>query len=84
MRQTFDLERQQARTDAGEPFWIYSRERAVVDALRLPGSSAVMWVCTRCAATWARPARARRVSPSLPASSVGRLRLRPALEALLS
>jgi predicted transcriptional regulator of viral defense system len=33
--QTFSLERQQASTDVGEPFWIYSAERSVVDAVRM-------------------------------------------------
>jgi predicted transcriptional regulator of viral defense system len=32
---TFRLERQQARTDADEPFWIYSAERSIVDAMRM-------------------------------------------------
>lgn len=33
--ETFDLERLQRETDAGEPFWIYSAERCIVDAMRL-------------------------------------------------
>lgn len=33
--ETFAVERQARRTDAGEPFWIYSAERCVVDAMRL-------------------------------------------------
>lgn len=32
---TFDLERQRALTDADEPFWIYSAERTIVDAIRM-------------------------------------------------
>jgi hypothetical protein len=32
---TFDIERQQAQTDAHEPFWIYSAERSVIDSMRL-------------------------------------------------
>jgi len=32
---TFQLERQQARTDVDEPFWIYSAERSIVDAMRM-------------------------------------------------
>lgn len=32
---TFQLERQQVLTDADEPFWIYSAERSVVDAMRM-------------------------------------------------
>lgn len=34
--ETFDLERLLERTDAGEPFWIYSAARCVADAMRLP------------------------------------------------
>ncbi len=33
--ETFELERLGQGTDAGEPFWIYSAERCVVDAMRL-------------------------------------------------
>lgn len=33
--ETFDLERQAAHTETGEPFRIYSAERCVVDAMRL-------------------------------------------------
>ena len=33
--ETFALERQARRTETGEPFWIYSAERCVVDAMRL-------------------------------------------------
>lgn len=32
---TFDLERVARFTEAGEPFWIYSAERCIVDAMRL-------------------------------------------------
>lgn len=32
---TFNVERQQARTDADEPFWVYSAERSIVDAIRM-------------------------------------------------
>lgn len=32
---TFALDRVERRTDAGEPFWIYSPERCLVDAMRL-------------------------------------------------
>jgi predicted transcriptional regulator of viral defense system len=34
--ETFDLERVAESTEAGEPFWIYSAERCIVDAMRLP------------------------------------------------
>ncbi len=33
--ETFALERQAQRTETNEPFWIYSAERCVVDAMRL-------------------------------------------------
>ena len=33
--ETFDLERISQSTEAGEPFWIYSAERCIVDAMRL-------------------------------------------------
>lgn len=33
--ETFALERLERRTDTGEPFWIYSAERCVVDTMRL-------------------------------------------------
>lgn len=33
--ETFGLERQARHTDTSEPFWIYSAERCVVDAMRL-------------------------------------------------
>ena len=32
---TFAVERQAEHTEAGEPFWIYSAERCIVDAMRL-------------------------------------------------
>jgi predicted transcriptional regulator of viral defense system len=32
---TFQIERQQAQTDADEPFWIYSARRSIVDAMRM-------------------------------------------------
>lgn len=35
--ETFALERQAQRTETGEPFWIYSAERCVVDAMRSQG-----------------------------------------------
>lgn len=34
--ETFDVERLALQTDAGEPFWIYSAPRCIVDAMRLP------------------------------------------------
>jgi predicted transcriptional regulator of viral defense system len=81
---TFQLERQQARTDADEPFWIYSASRSVVDAMRLS-----RWVGQDVAFQALRrymnqrdssPARLAELSRELG----GEKRLRPALEALLS
>jgi predicted transcriptional regulator of viral defense system len=81
---TFEIERQQARTDADEPFWVYSAERSVVDAMRLS-----RWVGQDVAfhglrrymdQRGARPARLAELARELG----GDKRLRPALEALLS
>lgn len=33
--ETFGIERTQVKTDVGEPFWVYSPERSVVDAIRM-------------------------------------------------
>ena len=33
--ETFDLDRREECTEAGDPFWVYSAERCVVDAMRL-------------------------------------------------
>lgn len=35
--ETFTVERQASHTETGQPFWIYSAERGVVDAMRLQG-----------------------------------------------
>lgn len=32
---TFDIDRVRVTTDVGEPFWVYSAERSVIDALRM-------------------------------------------------
>ncbi|MDA0181715.1 hypothetical protein OJ997_15520 [Solirubrobacter phytolaccae] len=81
---TFELERQQASTDVDEPFWIYSRERAVVDALRLPrlvgrdvGLQALRRYVNQSSASPARLTELARDLGGAPA-------LGPALEALLS
>jgi predicted transcriptional regulator of viral defense system len=81
---TFDIDRQRALTDADEPFWIYSPERSVVDAMRM-----ARWVGQDVALHGLRRYLGR------PSSSPPRLielarelgggaRLKPALEALLS
>jgi predicted transcriptional regulator of viral defense system len=82
--ETFELERQQGRTDADEPFWIYSPERSVVDALRMSrwvgrdvGLHALRRYMTR---PRPNPARLTELARELG----GAASLRPALEALLS
>jgi predicted transcriptional regulator of viral defense system len=81
---TFSLEREHARTDVGEPFWIYSPARAVVDALRLPrlvgrdvGLHALRRYLDQRGTSPARLAEIARDLGGAPA-------LQPALEALLS
>ena len=82
--ETFELDRQHARTDADEPFWIYSAERSVVDAMRMS-----RWVGRDVAFHALRrylnhqgsnPARLAELARKLGGDS----RLRPALETLLS
>lgn len=82
--ETFAVGRQQEQTDAGEPFWVYSAERSVVDALRMTrfvGSDVALQALSRYVRRrGSRPAQltdiARRIG--------GSRRLHPALEALLS
>ena len=81
---TFGLERQQARTDVDEPFWIYSAERSVVDAVRMSrwigrdvGLHALRRYMDRPGSS---PARLAEISRELG----GAASLRPSLEALLS
>jgi predicted transcriptional regulator of viral defense system len=81
---TFGLERQQARTDAEEPFWIYSPERSVVDAIRTSrwigrdvGLHALRRYMMR---PRSHPARLAELARELG----GAASLRPSLEALLS
>lgn len=82
--ETFEVDRQRARTDASEPFWIYSRERSVIDAIRM-----IRWVGPDLALHalrryMAQPrANAARLS-ELARELGGSSRLQPALEALLS
>jgi predicted transcriptional regulator of viral defense system len=81
---TFGLERQRVQTDAGEPFWIYSRERAVVDALRLPrliGRDMSLHALRRyLSQQGSSPARLAELARELGGAPA----LQPALEALLS
>lgn len=81
---TYEVDRQRALTDADEPFWIYSPERSVIDAMRMG-----RWVghdvalhALRCyiARPDADPARLAELARRLGGGS----RLQPALEALLS
>jgi predicted transcriptional regulator of viral defense system len=81
---TFDVEREQQRTDADETFWIYSAERSVVDAMRMSrwvgrdvGLHALRRYMDR---VDAKPARLAEIAREIGGSS----QLRPALEALLS
>jgi predicted transcriptional regulator of viral defense system len=83
-RATFAQDREQASTDAGEPFWAYSAERSVVDAMRLAhlvGRDLAMHALSRyLRRPEASPARLAELARELG----GLTRLRPALEALLS
>jgi predicted transcriptional regulator of viral defense system len=82
--ETFELERKQARTDADEPFWIYSPERSVVDAVRMSrwiGRDVGLHALRRyMARPGSSPARLAELARDLGGSAS----LRPALEALLS
>ena len=81
---TFGVDRRQAQTDAGEPFWVYSPERSVVDAIRMGrwvGNDVALHALRR---YMARPeANAARLA-ELSRQLGGSARLQPALEALLS
>jgi len=81
---TFELERQRARTDAEEPFWVYSAERSVVDAMRMSrwvGRDVALHALRRYMNRGdASPARLAELARELG----GGARLRSALEALLS
>lgn len=81
---TFEVDRQQARTDVGEPFWIYSPERSVVDVMRMArwvGQDVALHALRRYMA--GREASAARLI-ELARELGGEAKLRPALEALLS
>jgi predicted transcriptional regulator of viral defense system len=81
---TFDVEREQQRTDADEMFWIYSAERSVVDAMRMSrwvGRDVGLHALRRyldCGG--AKPARLAEIAREIGGGS----QLQPALEALLS
>jgi predicted transcriptional regulator of viral defense system len=81
---TFEVEREQQRTDAEERFWIYSAERSVVDAMRMArwvGRDVALHTLRRYLdRDDARPARLAEIAREIGGSS----QLRPALEALLS
>lgn len=80
----FNLERQQVRTDADEPFWIYSAERSIVDAMRMSrwvGRDVALHALGRYLnRPDANPAHLAELARELGGSA----QLRPALEALLS
>lgn len=81
---TFEVRRQQARTDAEEPFWVYSPERSVIDAMRMSrwvGRDTALHALRRYMThPEADPARLAELARELG----GGAQLRPALEALLS
>jgi predicted transcriptional regulator of viral defense system len=82
--ETFELDRQHARTDADEPFWIYSAERSVVDAMRMSrwvGRDVAFHALRRYLnRPGSNPARLAELARKLGGAS----RLEPALETLLS
>jgi len=81
---TFDIERLQAMTDADEPFWIYSPERTVVDAMRMSrwvGRDVALHALRRYTSKrGAQPARLAELARQIGGGG----RIAPALEALLS
>lgn len=81
---TFEVDRQRAQTDADEPFWIYSSERSVIDAIRMGrwiGHDVALHALRRyMAQQGANPARLSELARQLGGSA----RLQSALEALLS
>jgi predicted transcriptional regulator of viral defense system len=81
---TFELDRRQEWTDADEPFWIYSAERSVVDAMRMSrwvGRDVALHAVRRYTVRrGASPARLTELARELG----GGAQLRSALEALLS
>jgi predicted transcriptional regulator of viral defense system len=81
---TFDVEREQQRTDADETFWIYSAERSVVDVMRMSrwvGRDVGLHALRRYMDRGdAKPARLVEIAREIGGSK----QLRPALEALLS
>jgi predicted transcriptional regulator of viral defense system len=81
---TFNVDRQKAHTDADEPFWIYSAERSVVDAMRMKrwvGNDVALHALRRYMARQdSNPARLTELARQLG----GHSRLQAALDALLS
>lgn len=81
---TFKLERQQASTDADEPFWTYSAERSIIDEMRMSrwvGRDVALHALGRyLSRPGASPARLAELARELG----GGAHLKPALEALLS
>jgi predicted transcriptional regulator of viral defense system len=81
---TFQLERDHVLTDAGEPFWIYSAERSIVDAIRMSrwiGRDIALHALSQyMGRPGSDPARLAELARELG----GGARLTPALETLLS
>jgi predicted transcriptional regulator of viral defense system len=81
---TFALGREKASTDANEPFWVYSPERSVIDAIRMArwvGPDVGLHAARR---YLQRPGAKPAALDELARELGGRTRLRSALEALLS
>ena len=81
---TFEIGREKASTDVDEPFWVYSPERSVVDAIRMSrwvGRDLAFHALRR---YLARPEASAAHVAELARSLGGSAQLRPALEALLS
>lgn len=81
---TFKLERLRARTDADEPFWIYSAERSIVDAMRMSrwvGRDVALHALGR---YMSRPGSSPALLAELARELGGSRQLMPALETLLS
>lgn len=81
---TFTLERRQVQSDADEPFWIYTAERSIVDAMRMSrwvGRDLALHALRR---YMRRPGASPALLAELARALGGSSQLQPALEALLS
>lgn len=81
---TFEVDRRRAQTDADEPFWVYSSERSVIDAMRMGrwvGHDVALHALRR---YMAQPGASAARLAELARELGGSARLQPALDALLS